>query len=173
MNLDPMYLHDKYAPLRRSIFNKYKNSVKDLEELNSNIDLSFMQLLSEYNPQRGVDFPYFIKKMLNLRVQHYVNRLYNNSNKINNNFLPEDFELGDDNKGELILDDLINLLSVNPDIKLGSKHRNLFKGVLLEHKTIRELAQEEGVPTDRVHARLYFLCRKFIAAHEGDNDEQD
>ncbi|MOA61702.1 hypothetical protein D3C78_1869070 [compost metagenome] len=39
-------------------------------------------------------------------------------------------------------------------------------GILIHKKTLKELAEEEGVPPDRLHARLYFLIKKLKDVHE-------
>ena len=39
-------------------------------------------------------------------------------------------------------------------------------GVLIDRKSLKELADEEGVPPDRLHARLYFLLKKLRDVHD-------
>lgn len=166
-NLEPGYLYKKYEPLRKAMFNKFKDRMAnytDKTELQSEIDHIFLELVNEYNPNRGVDFPYYIKRMMDLRVYHYITKYLKN---INSETYDEELLIEDDSMRET-LERVINLNSLDPNIVLGEKHRRLMVGVLIEHKTLKELAAEEGVPTDRLNARLYFLVKKLQKAHEED-----
>jgi hypothetical protein len=129
----------------------------DREDLQAEIDELFCELVSEYNPNRGVDFPYFIKKMLDLRTYHFVTKYLKNVN--NESYSAEELVIEDDSYKE-IFEKIIELNSLDPNIQLGEKHRRLMVGILIEGKTLKELADEEGVLLDRIHARLYFLIRK-------------
>lgn len=163
---EPEYLYTKYEPLRRATFKKFKDMMandQDRQDLMSNIDQMFLQLVSEYDPNRGVDFPYYIKKMLDLRIYHYVSKYLDNVNK--ETYTEDELVIQDDSFEE-ILQRIVDLNSVDPDLVLGEKHRNLMIGVLIERKTLKELAEEEGVPPDRLHARLYFLIKKLKKASE-------
>lgn len=165
-HLDPLYLYEKYEPLRRSIYKKFKDTMinnADREDLMSNIDIIFFQLVSEYDPNRGVDFPFFIKKMLDLRTYHFVTKYIKNLN--NESFSDEELII-EDNSFDDIIGKIIDLNSVDPNIVLGDKHRKLMVGLLIEKKSLKELADEEGVPPDRLHARLYFLLQKCRKEHD-------
>jgi len=164
-HLEPEYLFQKYEPLRRSVFKKFKDKMMnqaDEEELWSTIGEIFLRLVSEFDPNRGVDFPYYIKKMLDLRTYHHVSNYLEN---VNRETYGEDFIIEDDSYEELF-NRIVDLHSIDPDIELGEKHRQLMIGVLIHKKTLKELAEEEGVPVDRLHARLYFLIRKLREVYE-------
>ncbi|AGR46846.1 sigma factor [Bacillus phage Shanette] len=162
-HFEPVYLYNKYEPLRRKIYNKFKDQMAnntDREELSAEIDRTFLSLVTEYNPHRGVDFPYYIKKMLDLRIFHWVNKYHKNINREtysndDNGIVVEDTQYAE------LLQRIVDLHSIDPDIQLGEKHRNLMIGLLIDQKTIQQLAEEEGVPSNRLHARLYFLIQKF------------
>lgn len=165
-NLEPSYLYEKYTLLRMATFKKFRNHManeEDRNELMSNIDILFLQLVKEYNPNLGVDFPYYIKKMLELRVYHYVTKYLKN---VNNETFSEDEIVQVDESWEEIMQRIIDLNSFDDSVILGEKHRNLLVGVLIEKKTLKELAEEEGVPVDRLHARLYFLIKKLKEQYE-------
>jgi RNA polymerase sigma factor (sigma-70 family) len=165
-HLEPMYLFSKYEPLRKSIYNKFKDKMKnayDKEDLCSTIDQIFLQLVNEYDPNRGVDFPYYIKRMLDLRTYHHVSKYLKNVNK--ESYEEDEITVPDESFDEII-ERIISLHSIDPDLQLGEKHRRLMVGVLIERKTLKELADEEGVSPDRVHARLYFLLRKLRGVYE-------
>ncbi len=172
-HLEPEYLYHKYDPLRRAVFNKFKskmNNTADKEDLISTIDQIFFQLVSEYDPHRGVDFPYYIKRMLDLRTYHHVTKYLKNVNK--EIFREDDTEMViEDESFHEIFQRVIDLNSIDPTLELGEKHRQLMVGVLIERKTLKEIAMEEGVPVDRLHARIYFLIRKLRNSHEKQIEE--
>lgn len=164
-HLEPEYLYKKYELLRKAVYKKFKDKMTndaDREELWSTIGEIFLKLVAEFDPNRGVDFPYYIKRMLNLRTWHHVDKYLE---KINRESYQEEFIIEDDYYQE-IFDRIIDLHSIDPNIELGDKHRELMIGVLIHKKTLKELAEEEGVPVERLHARLYFLLRKLKDVHE-------
>lgn len=168
-HFEPEYLFKKYEPLRKAVLSKFRSYMAnpiDREDLRGEIDRIFLELVNEFNPNRGVDFPYYIKRMLELRVYHHIT---NYLKVVNNESLSSDGDkelIIEDNSFDEIVQRIVDLNSLNPNIVLGDKHRRLMVGLLIEHKTLRELAEEEGVPSDRLHARLYFLLKKFQKAHE-------
>jgi RNA polymerase sigma factor (sigma-70 family) len=160
-----MYLYDKYEPLRKAVYRKFRNTMAnqaDREELWSTIGEIFLHLVSEFDPNRGVDFPYYIKRMLDLRTYHHTTKYLKN---INRESYGEDFVIEDESHEELF-QRIVDLHSIDPDIQLGDKHRQLMIGLLIHKKSLKELADEEGVPPDRLHARLYFLIKKLKEVHE-------
>lgn len=170
-HLDPHYLYVKYEPLRKSLLNKFSRMMAnhaDKEDLMSSIDQIFLQLVSEYDPNRGVDFPYYIKRMLDLRTYHHVTKYLKNVN--NESYVEEDIVIEDTSVDD-ILQRIVDLHSIDPNIQLGEKHRNLMVGVLIHRKSLKELADEEGVPPDRLHARLYFLLQKMNKVYEEHKEE--
>lgn len=161
-HLEPEYLYHKYEPLRLGVYKKFKDKLlnqADKEDFMSIIDQIFLQLVSEYDPNRGVDFPYYIKRMLDLRTWHHVDKYLK---KINREVLSNDDSdiVVEDYSYREIFERIIDLNSIDPDFELGDKHLRLMTGVLLERKTLKELAEEEGVPVERLHARFYFLIKK-------------
>lgn len=172
-HLEPEYLYHKYELLRKAVFSKHKDQMpnrSDKEDLMSTIDAIFMQLVSEYNPNLGVDFPYYIKKMLELRTYHYVSKFLKTLNREIYSNEGHEFVVEDESFVD-VFNRVIDLNSIDPDIELGEKHRNLLIGVLIHRKSLKDLADEEGVPVDRLHARLYFLIKKLQGVHEKHVDE--
>ena len=165
-HLDPEYLYKKYELLRMSVFKKYRDKMynqSDREDLLSTIGMIFLQLVNEYDPHRGVDFPYYIKRMLHLRTRHYVLKHLKN---VNRETYSEEELVVEDNSYEELFQRIIDLNSLDVDIQLGDKHRQLMVGIIIEHKSLKELAQREGVPPNRIHARLYFLLKKLRKVYE-------
>lgn len=163
-HLEPQYLFDKYDLLRKAVFKKFRDRMAnhtDKEELQSAIDEIFLQLVNEFDPHREVDFPYYIKFMLEKRTYHFVTKYHKNTNK---EVYGEELIIEDDNYEELFKR-IVDLHSIDPTIELGEKHRNLMIGLLIRRKSLKELAEEEGAPTERLHARLYFLILKMQKAH--------
>lgn len=168
-HLEPEYLYNKYKPLRKAVFAKFKDKMvnrADMEELQDTIDVLFIQLVREYNANLGVDFPFFIKKMLDLRTYHYVTNYLKNVNRETYANTEEDEIIIEDHSTEELFQRIIDLHSIDPTIELGEKHRELLIGVLIHRKTLKQLAEEEGVPLDRLHARQYFLRKKFKKIYE-------
>lgn len=170
-HLDPEYLHEKYAPLRKSIYRMHYDKFRsnaDREDLEAQITQMFISLVVEYNPHLGVDFPYYIKKMLNFRTTHYVDGYVKSRSKeryqINDESSPI-YEIEDASVNELI-EKIVDLNSIDPNINLGDKHRNLLIGIIIRGKSLKELALEEGVLPERLHARFYFLKKKLEQIYE-------
>lgn len=164
-HLEPQYLFDKYEPLRKSMLNKFKDRMTneaDRDDLFSTINAIFIDLVNEYDPNRGVDFPYYIKRMLEFRTYHHVTKYSKNVNKESYG----DELIIEDDSYEEILQRIVDLYSIDPTIQLGDKHRQLMIGVLIHRKSLKEIAEEEGVPADRIHARLYFLLKKLRKVYE-------
>lgn len=164
-NLDPEYLYEKFAPLRYATFKKHSGKVDtaaDRDELMGTIDQLFLQLVYEYDAQIGVDFPYFIKKMLELRVYHHITKYW----KVANSEFFVDLPITVEESYEDVFDKVVELNSLNPDIVLGDKHRQLLINTIIHKKTLQQQAEEEGVPLDRLHARMYFLIKKFEGEYE-------
>jgi len=164
--LEPDSVFKQYAPFRKTIFKRFHNQMRsyvDKDELISVINEQFYKLVQEYNSQRGIDFPCYIKKMLPLRVYHFVTKHQRDTTRelitIEEN--SDVFVNVEDQEYNKILQYIIDMNSIDNSIKLGKKHRSLMIGLLVDKKTIRELAADEGVPTDIIHARLYFLIKKF------------
>lgn len=105
---DPEKLLYQYDNLIRKIGKKYawrfSNEV-DRESLFAYIKETFCDLVVEYNPDSGVDFPGYIKHKLNYRVKKsYVNKIQPKKKPDNKNF-PDVFLLAD---GQTTVEDLMN-----------------------------------------------------------------
>ncbi|WAB25023.1 hypothetical protein M3_0072 [Lysinibacillus phage vB_LfM_LysYB1] len=157
-------LLEDYKPLILSVYKRLHpmfNSREDKEDLMSQIKALFAKLVVEYNLRRGVDFPYYIKRMLELRSYHYVTNQLKVKNK---EVLFESFTNDEVNytgfTGNEDLEDIISLLSWDDDFTLGKKQKRLFIGLVQDHKLLKELAEEEGVDVSVVHTRMHFLLKK-------------
>lgn len=163
MKRDINELLKNYKPLILATYKRlhpmFKNR-EDKEDLMSEINSIFTKLVWEYNPLKGVDFPYYIKRMLELRTYHYITKQLKVKNKEN---LVESFTNDEITFGKEQIDDLeniINMLSWDDDFNMGKKQRALFIGLLRDHKSLKQLAEEEGVDVSTLHTRLHFLIKK-------------
>ncbi|MNW28097.1 hypothetical protein D3C74_49090 [compost metagenome] len=157
-------LLEDYKPLILSVYKRLHPmfSVReDKEDLMAQIRALFVKLVYEYDPRRGVDFPYYIKRMLDLRAYHYVTKQLNTRNK---EVLTESFTNDEVSYGQTYhkddFEDIINLESWDDDFTLGKKQKRLFIGLLVEHKSLKELAAEEGIDVSILHTRMHFLQKK-------------
>lgn len=163
-------LLDDYKPLILSIYRRFHPMFKtkeDKEDLMSTIRMIFTKLVFEYDLHRGVDFPYYIKRMLELRVYHYVTKTLQIENR---EVLTEGFTTGkvnyrEDYESQEELEQIIDLVSWDDDFKLGKKQKRLFIG-LLENKSLKQMAEEEGVSVSILHTRMHFLIKKLRQLRE-------
>lgn len=165
--LNPELLYEKYKPLRLAVYSEFKDRLSkeiDREELMNHIDFSFIQLVKEYNFNCGVHFPYYIKKMLHLRTSHFITKTNNNASR---EIYAEEDPLIIDNSFNDIEERILEIHSINPNIVFGTKHRKLMVDILIKGKSLKDIADEEGITLERLHARLYFL-RKKLKAEMGD-----
>lgn len=178
--LDINKLIEDYSPLMKSIYKKFAKfnnlyySFYDYEDLEAQIQYEFVKLCSEYNPARGVDFPGFIKFHLQQRVYHYVTKLQKSRQK-------ETVAYGRDHDGEseesIDFDNITELVDEEPEREFdrvealacldwsviqSSKHRYLVESVLYDHKSLEEIAREEGVSLKVIRLRLYSICNTLI-----------
>lgn len=161
---DVAKLLESYKPLILSVYKRLHpmfNNREDKEDLMSQIRLLFVNLINEYDPRRGVDFPYYIKRMLELRAYHFVTKqlLPKNKEVLTQSFTNDEVSYGQP-FGRDDFDDIINLESWDDDFTLGKKQRRLFIGLLIEHKSLKEIADEEGIDVSIVHTRMHFLLKK-------------
>lgn len=169
MSRDVNRLLEDYKPLILSVYKRFHPMLKskeDKEDLMSQIVTLFTKLVYEYDPRRGVDFPYYIKRMLELRTYHYVTKQLQVKNKevLTQTFTSNELGFRDIEQDEL--EEIINLQSWDDNFSLGKKQKRLFVGLLIEHKTLKELAEEEGVDVAILHTRMHFLLKKLKAQAE-------
>lgn len=169
---DVSQLFQDYKPLILSVYRRHHpcfKSKEDKEDLMSQIHVIFTKLVFEYDTRRGVDFPYYIKKMLELRTYHYVTKTLQQKNRevLTESFTNDEVNFGDSYDETLEeIDKFIKLESWNDDFTLGKKQKKLFIGLIKDHKTLRELAEEEGVDVSILHTRMHFLLKKLKAHYE-------
>lgn len=163
-------LHD-YKPLILSLYKRFHPMFKnkeDKEDLLSTIKMLFTKLVFEFDPHRGVDFPFYIKRMLELRTWHYVTKtLQRNSREFSTEGLTNDeTAFGDIQTICEELEEIIKLESWDDNFTLGKKQRKLFEGLLVEHKSLKALAADEGIDVSVLHTRMHFLLKKLRALAE-------
>lgn len=186
--LDINKLIEDYSPLMKSIYKKFAkfnnlyHSYDDYEDLEAQIQFEFVKLCKEYNPTRGVDFPGFIKFHLQQRVYHHVTRLQRTRQK-------ETVAYGREYDGEMEesvnFDNLLELADEDADKEFekveaiasldwtalqSKKHKWLVEAILLEQKSLEEIAKEEGVSLKVIRLRLYSVCNILIE-HATNMDE--
>lgn len=171
---DVHHLLEQYKPLIFSIYKKknyiFKTSY-DKEDFISQLHLIFTSLVYEYDPARGVDFPYYIKRMMELRSGHYITKYIKHHQREvtiqheTANFNKDRAQFDELGGAEDFLDEeMLDVLMVeswdDTDLALGDKHENLFKGILGDNKTFKQIAEEEGVSISTLHTRMHFLVKK-------------
>lgn len=157
-------LLEDYKPLILSVYKRLHpmfSSKEDKEDLMAQIRALFAKLVCEYDPRRGVDFPFYIKRMLELRAYHYVTKQLQIKNKevLTHSFTNDEVSYGQP-FGKDDFEDIINLESWDDSFTLGKKQKRLFIGLVCEHKSLKELAEEEGIDVSILHTRMHFLLKK-------------
>lgn len=170
-------LMEQYKPLILSTYKKLHpmlSNKDDKDDLMSEINQIFIKLVYEYNPRFGVDFPYYIKKMLTLRSWHYVSKVLKVKNKesIVEGLTNDEITLTEDTEDDS-LERIVDMLSFDDGFKIGKKQKALFIGLLKDHKTLQELADEEGVSVSTLHTRLHFLIKKLKAQQKIQQELED
>lgn len=178
LNIDRLL--EQYDPLIKSIYNRFSsynglcNNSDDYEDLKAQIQFEFVKLCREYNPTRGVDFPGYIKMLLQQRVYHHITKLqriqqnetvsytksYDYGNEASLDF-DNMYELADENV-QKELERVEALASLDWRAIVGRKHKYLIESILFEGKTIEEIAKLEGVTIKTVRLRLHFACKRLI-----------
>ncbi len=174
-------LSKQYKPLILATFKKYNSFLSNSEskkELFQVIQEIFAKLVLEYDERRKVDFPFYIKRMLELRTWHYVSKQTNwqknefssemGSRENSANTKYEDMIESNkahtvsqySNDDEEIINNLLNAMSWDDNFKIGKKQKKLFIGILRDHKSLEQLAKEEGCKISTLHTRLHFLIKK-------------
>lgn len=181
-------LLEQYKPLILSIYKKrnhYFRNKQDHEDFLSQLYLIFTHLVYEYNPNRGVDFPYYIQRMMEFRAGHYIAK-YNKRQSRETVIEPDSLQYHQDRLqqeeierlGELVhtllSEEMSDVLGVeswdDAGLILGKKQEQLFLGIIRDNKTPRQLADEEGVNISTIHTRIHFLTKK-IREHFDETNE--
>ena len=180
--LDKEFLLEKFTPLIQSLhryFCSYAGILDqpaDVADLYSQIQLEFLKLIQKYDPKRGVDFPGYVQFNLRHRVYYYVTRLQNRKNRElllhrqEHSDNPVDI---DDIGGESIWDkpdesvsqDIFRMEAIASipwkDIPEESD-RQLIRDILIEHKTLHEIALSRRVLVKVVQQQFNKLCEFLI-----------
>lgn len=168
MRKDIPQLLEQYKPLILSIYKRYHtmfNNKEDKDDLLCEIKHIFTKLVYEYDPRYGVDFPFYIKKMLTLRTWHYVSKQIKvKSKEVTVEGLTNDeITFGEVDEDNDDLETILNIMAFDDDFKIGKKQKALYIGLLRDHKSLQDLADEEGVNVSTLHTRLHFLIKKLKA----------
>ena len=158
-------LFNKYKPLILRVYKRFHpmfSNKQDKEDLLSEMRLIFYKLILEYDPSRGVDLPYYLKRMLEWRTFHYITKQLKIKNR---ETLVESLTYGKVNYEEDLenleeIQRLIEVLSWDDDFSLGRKQKELFISILKHEKTPQQIAEEEGVDVSTIHTRFHFLLKK-------------
>jgi len=161
--LDEEKLLNDYQPLIKAVckkFNNYFTNNEDKMELYNQVLYEFNRLVVGYDPRRGVDFPCYIKRMLNQRVYHYVTKMIKKviNVEVKQGDIIDTVEIDPSIEREFEYIECIN--SIDPNLTLGKKHSRLLQDVLFKKKTLEEIAQKEGVDIKIIRMRLHFLCKR-------------
>lgn len=148
-------LFRKYANLRHKVYNTNKDAFADeatRRELRSYIDEQFVKLTKEYDINGAVDFPFYIKKMLNLRVSgsfvkstsrgYKRERLGSKAEDIYG-LLPDDVQTSRAIEDSELIDELLtsaNFTELEVDI-----FTQLTQGRVKERELTKELAEKHNI----------------------------
>lgn len=189
--LDKEFLLEKFTPLIQSLhryFCSYAGILDqpaDVADLYSQIQLEFLKLVQKYDPTRGVDFPGYVQFNLRYRVYYYVNKLQNRQNREHLLFRQDhsDNPINIDDVGESIWDKPDE--SVEQEIFrteaiasipwkdiTDESDRQLIHEILIEHKTLHEIALSRHVLIKVVQQQFDRLC-EFLIRHHQQCEEDD
>jgi RNA polymerase sigma factor (sigma-70 family) len=169
---DIVELMKKYRPLILATYKRFHpmfSKLEDKEDLMSEINSIFAKLVVEYNKRVGVDFPFYIKRMLELRTYHFITKTIKlrKNETVVEGFTNDEITFGKDCFEERDeLEDLINILSWDDDFSMGKKQKQLFLSILRDKRSVHSLAEEEGVNVSTIHTRLHFLVKKLRQQQE-------
>lgn len=175
-------LRKDYKPLILATFGKFNTLLPNAEskkELYQAIQEIFSNLVYEYDDRRRVDFPFYIKRMLELRTYHYVSKQINfqknefpselsgRSNSANTKYeeimkIKQSHSSQDNDESREDLENILKAMSWDDNFKMGKKQKRLFVGILRDHKSLEQLAKEEGCKISTLHTRLHFLIKKLM-----------
>lgn len=183
--LDKEFLLEKFTPLIQSLhryFCSYAGILDqpdDISDLYSQIQLEFLRLVQRYDPKRGVDFPGYVQLNLRYRVYYYVNKLQNRQNREHLLFRSDhsDNPLDIDDVGDTIWDkpdesveQEIYRMEAIASIPWEDIHdeldRQLIREILVEHKTLHEIALSRKVMIKTVQQQFNRLCEFLIQHHQ-------
>ena len=182
--LDKDMLLKKFTPLMQSLhryFCSYAGILDqpaDVDDLYNHIQLEFLKLIQKYDPKRGVDFSGYIQFNLRYRIYYYVNKLQNHQKRecllfrqdYSDNPINMD-SIGDsiwDSPDESVEQEIFRteaIASIPWNNIPDESDRQLIREILLEHKTIHEIALSRKVLTKVVQQQFDRLCEFLIQNH--------
>ena len=179
--LDKEVLLEKFTPLIQSLhryFCSYAgilNQPADVDDLYSQIQLEFLKLVQKYDPKRGVDFPGYVQFNLRHRIYYYVTKLQNRQNREcllfrqDHSDNPIDIDDVWERPDESVPYEIFRieaLASIPWDEIPDESDRQLIRDILIEHKTLHEIAVSRRVLMKSVHQQFNRLCEFLIQRHE-------
>ena len=179
--LDIDALMKRFEPLFHSIHHRFcsyygvYDQPDDTSDLYSQILLEFVALVRAYDPQRGVDFPGYIKFHLPQRIYNYVTK---HQRQVNNEMLPRSIVSKDG--GEVVLDSSLQEDSYTPARfehveavesvpweSLTDLERELVTQILINHRSAEEVAALRHTSTRVINAQVDSLCSKLYELEDG------
>lgn len=173
--LDTDVLLIRFEPLLKSIHRRFLtyqgvfNNQEDCEDLYSQIVFEFLRLRESFDPRRGVDFTGFVKFHLQQRVYHYVmKQVGKHKNEVDLKMYSNDF---DESQLELenfpdIIDEetpskieYVDAMASVPWGFLSDEQKDLVNDILVQKKTLKEIAKEKGVTLKSVKNDFDELCK--------------
>lgn len=183
--LDKEALLEKFTPLIQSLhryFCSYAGILDqpaDIDDLYSQIQFEFLKLVQKYDPKRGVDFPGYIQFNLRYRVYYYVIKLQNRQNREclllrqDHSDNPIDIDdVGDsiwdkpDESAEYEIFRTEAMASIPWESIPEESDRQLIHEILVEHKTLNEIAIDRHVMVRDVQQQFDRLCKFLIRHHQ-------
>lgn len=179
--LDTEALLERFEPLLKSIHRRFLSyqgifvNSDDVSDLYSQICLEFLRLRQSFDPKRGVDFTGYIKFHLQQRVYHYVMK----KQKVMNNEHPVKNYSDDFDEKPLELENAANLIDERtpkameraeamvsiPWDKLSEEHATMVREILIEHKTLDDIARERRTTIRNVKLQFEKVCDRLSELH--------
>ena len=185
--LDTEALLERFEPLLKSIHRRFMSyqdvftNADDSSDLYSQIVFEFLKLRQTFDPKRGVDFTGYIKFHLQQRVYHYVIKhqkvvqselsLADLTNDYDDKPVDTEnlIELADENSDKEF--ERIDAIASIPWKSLSENQSHLIRRVLIDHKSLEEIAKESKVTLKSVKQDLDELCEFLIKLQNPDSDE--
>ena len=180
--LDTETLLERFEPLLKSIYRKFSLyegvflNTEDTSDLYSQIQYEFLRLRQSFDPKRGVDFTGYIKFHLQQRIYHFVmkkQRVMLNECVVKT--YSDDFDdklMEFENLSELVDEnspasmERVEAIASIPWNKLDLEQSELIKEIIINQKTIEEIAKEKKVTIKSIKQQFDDLCSYLYKINE-------
>lgn len=173
--LDKEVLLERFSPLIQSMYRYFCsydgmfNQAMDSQDLYSQIQSEFIELVHKYDPRRGVDFTGYIKFHLRQRVYHWVMKTQKvqNTEQVlvqydSDNSLDMDNLISYENKKDTYTEqELVRaeaIASIPWEQIHNEEHKELINEILVKRHTVEDVAKSRKISVRAVSAQLDEVC---------------